>query len=58
MVEFAEFLRDRLSKEMSRLLLKFRMLLSTGIGIVAVLFPGMDGISTRLAVSPGSRVGE
>lgn len=44
--------------EMSRLPLKFRMLLSTGVGIVTVFFPGMDGISTRLAVAPGSRVGE
>jgi hypothetical protein len=40
-MDIVEFLRDRLSKEMPRLPLKFRLMLpSIGVGIVAVLFPG------------------
>jgi len=57
-MEIEEFLRDRLTREMSRLPLKFRLvLLSIGVGIVAVPFPG-DRRSTRLEGAPGRHVGE
>ena len=40
------------------LCLSLLVFVAAGVVIVAVLFPEMDGISTRFAVAPGSRVGE